>query len=52
MSERRTFTLGDDAVSYLEKVPKELNSKFVSSLIVFLQYLLLIVVEDPWQLIH
>ena len=34
MSERRTYTLGDDAVSYLEKVPKELNSKFVSSLIV------------------
>lgn len=34
MSERRTYTLEDDAVSYLEKVPKELNSKFVSSLIV------------------
>jgi hypothetical protein len=34
MSERRTYTLEDDAVSCLEKVPKDLNSKFVSSLIV------------------
>lgn len=34
MSERRTYTLEDEATSFLEKVPKELNSKFVSSLIV------------------
>ena len=33
MSERRIFTLEDVAVSYLNSVPKDLNSKFVSSLI-------------------
>lgn len=34
MSERRTYTLDDRAVGFLVAVPKELNSKFVSDLII------------------
>lgn len=34
MSERRTYTLDDRAVGFLSAIPKDLNSKFVSDLII------------------